>query len=1248
MAVVGEASVVVRAITSGFKKDVQGASRGIGGIGEGAGRDYGNGINRGFSQSIGGFTERNLDIFEVSRRQFRRLSIATNFLVPAITGVVGIIGSLVTGLGILVGAAGNAAKALGVGLLGAITAVAQAAVTLSVAFKGFDKAMEAAKGGSNGAANAARAEAAALTRLKDARLNLKRIIEEEAPEALAQARERAADAADAAAAAVRSQERAQRTYVDAQKDSLDAQADLNDAREDAKEKLQQLRFELEGAAIGEKRARLEFEKARDSLQAVQDLPPNSRARQEAELAFAQAELNLRKAIDNNSDLKKEEEAATRAGIEGSDGVVKAKERIADAAQAEKDAAINLALAVKAAAKAQKEANQAAADASAGGRVERELQRRIEAARQQVRDAEQAAVAAKSAAAGAAKDPFAFTDAQLRFAQFLKELAPAFFALREAAGIDLFPRLEKALGNIVTGLFPTLEGLLRGTGKTIGDIAVNFSEVVTEGENVSRLESVWKTNDELLKNLGTAGGNLYEALLLILDAAEPVITAFGEWAASSSAEFLADLTGQGDGLRESFEKNLDTFSKFKSIIDNVFGTFGNLGTIINEEGGAADSLLGYLEDITGEWEKFTGSDEGKEYLRDFFEGSGDNFQELLTLVGLIAKGFLELGASDGVGDLLRSLQDVTRIFNDLGQDVEAQGALTALGDAAVAFSEVFVSLTESGAITVFFETLTLIFTTLNDIFSNETVQAVLRFIAPIIAVGVALGFGFLRPLSFVVKAFRGFLRFVGRGFSKISLFFQAFKKGPNGVKEASTTIGKFGQKIAFALRSGLDSIRLWFMEIGPKIANFFKGLAGRVGDLFKTLGRLIGQAFGAIGRFFSGLGPKLLGVFKNVGAGIGRFFTGLITKASGVFQAIGKFASNLGTRMLTVFRNIGAGIGRFFTTLGTKALGALGNIGRFFAGLGGKLLGVFGRLGGIILRAITAIPGQILGFLARLGPIILQGLLRLGPIILRAVGVAIGGIPGLIIAALVTIIFLVIKYWDEIWAFLQSVGSKIVEWGSAFWNWLGDGFAVVWEFLQEMWEKLVEFVFSIPGRLAEGAGKLWTWIQDAWNDYWAFQQERFAELLDFFKNLPGKLADLASGLWDWLKDTFKDALNWVIDRWNNFELDVRVPTNSFTEAIGLAGKGFTIKTPNIPRLAMGGVVSPTGGGTLAMIAEAGRAERVEPLDSSGLSKRDRAMISMLSGGGGATINVYPSPGMDERELANMVSRKLASQMRRGSV
>ncbi len=129
---------------------------------------------------------------------------------------------------------------------------------------------------------------------------------------------------------------------------------------------------------------------------------------------------------------------------------------------------------------------------------------------------------------------------------------------------------------------------------------------------------------------------------------------------------------------------------------------------------------------------------------------------------------------------------------------------------------------------------------------------------------------------------------------------------------------------------------------------------------------------------------------------------------------------------------------------------------------------------------------------------------------------------------------------------------------------------------------------------------------------------------------------------------------MIRMWNDFELELKIPTNAASKLLGIDGKGFTISTPNVPLLAKGGIVPPTPGGMLSIIGEAGRPERVEPLDPSGMSRRDRAMIDQMirSRGGrevgeGIVFNIYPSQGMNEIELANMISRKVAWNLRIGA-
>jgi phage-related protein len=168
------------------------------------------------------------------------------------------------------------------------------------------------------------------------------------------------------------------------------------------------------------------------------------------------------------------------------------------------------------------------------------------------------------------------------------------------------------------------------------------------------------------------------------------------------------------------------------------------------------------------------------------------------------------------------------------------------------------------------------------------------------------------------------------------------------------------------------------------------------------------------------------------------------------------------------------------------------------------------------------------------------------------------------------------------------------------------------------------------------------VQTAWRNTTNF----FTTIFDTIKGLPGKFGGFLRGLWDGLLSGLKGVWDSVRSFWNNT----------------IGGKGFSINIPDwvpifggkkydirIPRLAQGGVAMPVPGGILANIAEGGRPERIEPLDPDGLSKRDKAIISELSGGGGKgmTFNIYPSQGMDETALAEMISRKIAFMTRKGA-
>ena len=1136
MAVVGDAYIVVRAISNRVREDIQKELNGIGGVGEKAGRDLGNGLRRGINKGSGGglkvITPQLRKEAEEARLLFRTLARAQLFLVPAITGVLGAIGSLGSGLLVLVGVLGNAAKG-SIVFISALGGLAQAATTAKLAFSGVGNAISAGLKAQENSISNTRALEAAERRLRDARLDLKRLIEEEKPERLAEARERAVRAEEAAADALLNSERATRTYNQAQKRTLDSLEDLNDAREEAKESLQQLRFELEGGAISEKKARLEFEKARDSLQRVQDLPPNSRARQEAELAFAEAELNLRKAIDNNKDLKIAEQEATRAGVEGSDRVVDAKEAILTAQQAETDAGIAAAKAIRDASRAQVDAQEAAAAAASGGSVERDIDRQIASAREQVKLAEQALGDAASSGIDAYAQALAkLSPEQRNFVDFMvNSFIPALDSLKAAAARELLPALETAL-TIIQSRFRELEPLIQATGGVLGRLATDFANTFFEGENFERLKRVWEDNNGLLEDLGTTVINLAEGVLILLDNARPLVTAFGDWATSTSEAWkntllLKDGNGQ---LAEEFETLRDRISRITGIFGNYKEAFGTIFDVINQPGGAGDQLIGYFEEASQSFLDFIKAGQADGSLDEFFKSSTDNFTKILDILGSIAGDLLNLGASEGLGQLLDGVQAAVDIFGEVGESISGpDGALAGLGTFIEEFARLFQLTTENETFQGFFLAVNNALQSINAILQNETVQAIFKAVAPI--AGFLIGFGLVQQT----------VRFVGKTIFGVLL--SAFSPLAAVVPTIARILGSMG---------AFGKVLLTVFGFLGRVFGFLIKFAGPIGfiiSLLLTVVPIIIKNWDSIVAFFKG-------VFERISAFIQPFVDGVVNFFSGLFERVKEFLEP------------------FF---------------EFFVGY--------------FTVAFDIIRGIIEVFVA-------------------------------------------------IWKIAFVLIATVVQ---AVWDGIKAGFKAVSDFLKPILDKIFGFFGDIFGKVGDFVGGIWDGITEGFQAFldfiepgissiFGFFETVFNNVKSFFKDVMNVLIGFAEGFVNF----FIDGLNAVIDKING----VRIPIPEIARGVfgGASELGFNIRKVgrvSLPRLADGGIVQATAGGVLSVIGEAGKNERVEPLDPTGLSKRDRAIIDRLSGGRGTTINVYPSAGMDEKDLADLVSRRLAFELRRGA-
>lgn len=143
--------------------------------------------------------------------------------------------------------------------------------------------------------------------------------------------------------------------------------------------------------------------------------------------------------------------------------------------------------------------------------------------------------------------------------------------------------------------------------------------------------------------------------------------------------------------------------------------------------------------------------------------------------------------------------------------------------------------------------------------------------------------------------------------------------------------------------------------------------------------------------------------------------------------------------------------------------------------------------------------------------------------------------------------------------------------------------------------------------------------------------RITAMVGWFAALPGRISSAVTGLWDGLKSSFKGAINWIIDRWNSFQIRLGGQHVDLPFGQSFDIPSITIDTPDIPRLAKGGIVRATPGGILANIGEGRYDEAVVPLKPG------------MSLGGEVHLHVgtlVAGPGW-ERMLAEAVDRAVGS-------
>ena len=443
----------------------------------------------------------------------------------------------------------------------------------------------------------------------------------QAKRGLADAVQQAADRQRSSAEQIRS---AEESLADAQRSARQAQQDLTQARADAARQLEDLESRLANAALSEQDAVLAVQEAHARLVRMREQGESASYldQQRAQLAYDQAVQRLEDQRTETKRLTAEKKKADKAGVEGSDLVLDAQERLQEAergvadqqkalSKARSDAARQAVQSQRDIAEAQERVAESQRNVT---RTQEDGARSVARAQEQLAQAQQSAadsiasaqrqIASASLSAAGGVDQAAL--AQQKYQDELAKLTPsardtmnAFLDLKDAfsawsralqpAVMPIFTRALEGIKNSLPGLTPfVLEA---------ADAIKGLQDRASEGfkkpwwkEFKQDLEGSIKP---AIEGLGISFGNIFKGMAGVMQAFFPHM--------DSISERMQRLTGRfanwGKNLKGSpeFERFLSYSSEHAPLLAD---TLGKIGTAFLDIGQALSPVSGPMLELLG--------------------------------------------------------------------------------------------------------------------------------------------------------------------------------------------------------------------------------------------------------------------------------------------------------------------------------------------------------------------------------------------------------------------------------------------------------------------------------------------------------------------------------------------------------------------------------------------------------------------------------------------------------------------------
>ncbi|MEV8464839.1 hypothetical protein AB0470_35435, partial [Streptomyces griseosporeus] len=516
---------------------------------------------------------------------------------PALIPVLPVVAA---GLGAVAAAAAAAGAGLGAFALAALPAFKQIGSVLQAQKAAQDAATNATYQGGQAAAQAsARASqlASAQAAVASAERNGARQIaraQEQVSQARRAAAQEAAQASLRAQQAARAVEDAEDALADAQRAARRAQEDLTSARRTAVQELQDLNNRLADSVLSQRDAELALREAtaqRDKV--LKDANSTELDKERALLAYDQAVQRLKEQQAETTRLKTETAAANKAGVDGSQTVRAAQERLAEAQGQVADKTQALKDAQAAQARTAQDNAQRLADAQ-----QRISQAQRAVADAQVQAAEQAASAQRALQQAQQAGVGTVDQAAIAQAKYQAELAKLTPAARGT--MNAYVKLKDAFGAWSRSLQPAvmpiftraLDGMRRALPGLTPFVLDAASAITTLQDKASAgFKSKWWTDfvadlrtsvKPAIIGLGVAFGNVFKGIVLIIDAFLPHMSTISDTLQRTTGRFADWAAGlKGSPEFERFLSYSATMApRIWDALQKIAGAFLSIGQAIS--------------------------------------------------------------------------------------------------------------------------------------------------------------------------------------------------------------------------------------------------------------------------------------------------------------------------------------------------------------------------------------------------------------------------------------------------------------------------------------------------------------------------------------------------------------------------------------------------------------------------------------------------------------------------------------------